>query len=74
MRSALSFPAGPVSIHGPLPALMERLGGRSRMYLLLQSADRGALHRQVDPWLPHLPALESARKVRWSIDMDPQEL
>jgi primosomal protein N' (replication factor Y) len=73
-EAATVFPPGRTALHGPLPALMERVGGRSRMYLLLQGADRGALHRQVDPWLARLRTLDSSRKVRWSIDIDPQEL
>ena len=68
------FPAGPTRLFGPLPALMERVGGRSRMYLLLQAAVRSDLHRQVDAWLPQLRGLKSARKVRWAMDVDPQEL
>jgi primosomal protein N' (replication factor Y) len=68
------FPAGGTRIFGPMPAIMERLGGRSRMYLILQAASRGDLHGQIDPWLPRLRELKSGRKVRWAIDLDPQEL
>jgi primosomal protein N' (replication factor Y) len=53
---------------------MERLGGRSRMYLILQADSRSALHGQIDPWLPKLREMASGRKVRWAIDVDPQEL
>jgi primosomal protein N' (replication factor Y) len=53
---------------------MERVGGRSRMYLVVQGGNRGALHQQVDNWLPALRKLPSGRKARWAIDMDPQEL
>jgi primosomal protein N' (replication factor Y) len=72
--AAALFPPGEARVFGPMPAIMERLGGRSRMYLVLQAASRGTLHGQVDPWLPKLRALKSSRKVRWSIDIDPQEL
>ena len=68
------FPSGRTRIFGPMPAIMERLGGRSRMYLVVQGPERPGLHHQVDRWLPELRRLNSARKVRWSIDMDPQEL
>jgi primosomal protein N' (replication factor Y) len=57
-----------------MPAIMERLGGRSRMYLLLQAGHRAELHGQVDAWLPQLRELKIGRHVRWAIDMDPQEL
>jgi primosomal protein N' (replication factor Y) len=73
-QAAASFPRGPTRVFGPLPAIMERVGGRSRMYLMLQAGRRSELHGQIDPWLHRLRALKSARRVRWSIDMDPQEL
>jgi primosomal protein N' (replication factor Y) len=57
-----------------MPAIMERVSGRSRMYLMLQAASRVDLHGQVDAWLPRLRELKTTRHVRWSIDMDPQEL
>jgi primosomal protein N' (replication factor Y) len=68
------FPPGQTRVYGPMPAIMERVGGRSRMYLVIQGANRNALHRQVDHWLPELRKLPSGRKVRWAIDVDPQEL
>jgi primosomal protein N' (replication factor Y) len=68
------FPHGATRAFGPMPAIMERLGGRSRMYLVLQAASRSDLHGQIDPWLPQLRTLKSARKVRWVVDVDPQEL
>jgi primosomal protein N' (replication factor Y) len=73
-QAAGVFPAGGARLFGPMPAIMERVGGRSRMYLLLQAASRVDLHGQVDAWLPRLRELKTARHVRWSIDMDPQEL
>jgi primosomal protein N' (replication factor Y) len=57
-----------------MPAIMERMGGRSRMYLMLQAGRRAELHGQIDQWLPKLRDLKSSRRVRWSIDVDPQEL
>jgi primosomal protein N' (replication factor Y) len=68
------FPSGKTRIFGPLPAIMERVGGRYRMYLMLQSDERTALHRQIEAWLPLVRDLPQARKVRWSVDVDPQEL
>jgi primosomal protein N' (replication factor Y) len=68
------FPAGDALAHGPMPALMERIGGRSRMYLVVLSAKRSGLHHQIDTWLDSLRALPSGRKVRWAMDIDPTEL
>ena len=73
-QAARHFPPGETRIFGPMPAIMERVGGRSRMYLMMLAQDRGSLHRQLDDWLPRLRELPSARKVRWVIDVDPQEL
>jgi len=61
-------------ILGPVAAPMARKAGRYRAQLLLQSSDRATLHRLL-AWLrPLLEADPAARKVRWSIDVDPIEL
>ncbi|MBT8073106.1 MAG: hypothetical protein HKP21_05295, partial [Xanthomonadales bacterium] len=67
------FPAGETGIYGPFPAMMERRSGRTRWYLLLQSGQRLALHRQLDEWVSLLHKLPSARRVRWAVDVDPQD-
>lgn len=72
--AARRFPDGTASVLGPLPAMMERRGGRIRMYLAVNCRDRSALHRQLDAWLPLIRDLPTARKVRWALDVDPQEL
>ena len=68
-----SFPAGEAVIYGPFPAMMERRSGRTRWYLLVQANKRSSLHRQLDEWVMNLQKLPSARKVRWSVDVDPQD-
>jgi primosomal protein N' (replication factor Y) len=67
------FPAGEAMVYGPFPAMMERRSGRTRWYLLAQADTRPLLHRQLDGWVPHLKKLPAARKVRWSVDVDPQD-
>jgi primosomal protein N' (replication factor Y) len=75
LRDAIEmFPQGEALAHGPIPAIMERMGGRSRMYLMILSPGRTSLHSQIDQWLPGLRSLPSSRKTRWAIDIDPQEL
>lgn len=61
-------------ILGPVDAPMARKAGRYRAQLLLQSSDRSTLHRALRILRPMLEADASARKVRWSIDVDPGEL
>jgi primosomal protein N' (replication factor Y) len=63
-----------VRLLGPAPAAMARRAGRHHAQLLVESADRAALHRFLDEWLPALQALPTARRVRWALDVDPIEL
>lgn len=72
--AAECFPAGRAGLSGPVPALMEKVAGRFRMYLLAQATSRAELHRQLDAWLENLAALPAARKVRWALDVDPQDM
>jgi len=59
---------------GPVDAPMARKAGRYRAQLLLQSSDRSTLHRVLSELRQILENDASARKVRWSIDVDPVEL
>lgn len=72
--AAKCFPKGPATLSGPVPALMEKIAGRYRMYLLAQASGRADLHRQLDDWLEQLASLPGARKVRWALDVDPQDM
>jgi primosomal protein N' (replication factor Y) (superfamily II helicase) len=63
-----------LAVLGPVPAPMERLAGRYRAQLLLQSASRAILQNALAAWVPALDALPSARRVRWSVDVDPLDL
>ena len=59
---------------GPVDAPMARRAGRYRTQLLLQSSDRRSLHEALRELRPALEGDPAARKVRWSIDVDPVEL
>ncbi len=63
-----------VRILGPVSAPMERRAGRYHAQLLLQSPDRQALHQLLQALRPELETDASARRVRWSMDVDPIEL
>jgi primosomal protein N' (replication factor Y) len=65
---------GRLRVLGPVDAPMARRAGRYRVQLLLQSSDRRALHEVLRELRPRLEADPVARKVRWSIDVDPVEL
>jgi primosomal protein N' (replication factor Y) len=67
--------SGPsLEVWGPVPAPMERRAGRYRAHLLVQSADRPALQAGLAHWVEAAIALPEARRVRWSVDVDPAEL
>jgi len=68
-----TLPAG-VELLGPAPAPMERRAGRYRGQLLLRSGQRAGLQRFLAGWRAALEPLRSARRVRWSLDVDPAEL
>ena len=63
-----------VQAWGPVPAPMERRAGRYRAQLLLQATERAPLHRLLRQLAPQLEGMSSARKVRWSLDVDPSEM
>ena len=59
---------------GPMPAPMPFRAGRHRRQLLLEATSRSALHAVARPWQQALASLPAARKVRWSLDVDPIDL
>ncbi len=63
-----------VALLGPAPAPMERRAGRYRVNLLLQAPQRAPLQKLLAATLPELGELKQARRVRWSIDVDPVSL
>lgn len=64
----------PLQLAGPMPAPMPLRAGRHRGQLLIEADTRSALHGALRPWYPALSALPSARRVRWSLDVDPIDL
>ncbi|MBF6057438.1 primosomal protein N' [Thiomicrorhabdus heinhorstiae] len=65
---------GAVVFWGPVAAPMLRRQGRFRYQLLLQAPQRAQLHTLVTELLPHVYRSPLARKVRWSLDVDPAEM
>jgi primosomal protein N' (replication factor Y) (superfamily II helicase) len=63
-----------LQIAGPMPAPMPLRAGRQRGQLLIESTSRRDLHAAVRPWSAQLAQLPGARKVRWSLDVDPIDL
>jgi primosomal protein N' (replication factor Y) len=63
-----------VEVLGPASAPMERRAGHYRAQLLLHATTHSPLQRLFTRWLPVVEELPEARKVRWSLDVDPLEL
>ncbi|ROR97933.1 replication restart DNA helicase PriA [Sinobacterium caligoides] len=74
LRDALQGLAGSeVTWVGPMPALMVRRQGRFRAQIMLRSGSRGLLAQLAGAVVGWLEADAEARKMRWSIDVDPQD-
>ncbi len=63
-----------VNLLGPMPALMEKRQGRIRWQLRLQASARKPLHNLLSRLLPYMDMHPLARRLRWSIDIDPQDM
>ena len=59
---------------GPLPALMEKRSGRYRFVLQITSLSRATLQQLLTVVASDLEKSKKDNKLRWSIDVDPQEL
>ena len=53
---------------------MPRRAGYLRTQLILAANERRRLHAALDALMPRLQAMPEARKLRWSLDVDPAEL
>jgi primosomal protein N' (replication factor Y) len=76
LRAAAALAAQPdgVSLLGPMPAPMPRRAGLQRGQLLLSADERTRLHAFLPGWIAAVRALREARRVRWSLDVDPLDL
>lgn len=63
-----------VQVMDPVPAPMEKRAGRYRAQLLISSRSRPGLHSLLDALISRMQGLDSVRRVRWSIDVDPMEM
>ncbi|MEW6999655.1 primosomal protein N' [Colwelliaceae bacterium BS250] len=61
-------------VSGPIAAAHEKKAGKFRFHLLLQATDRKYLHIAVQQILHNINHHDAQHKVRWSVDIDPQEL
>ena len=66
--------AGAVRLLGPVAAAMARRAERYHAQLLIESADRGPLHRFIADWLPQVETLARTQRVRYALDVDPIDI
>ena len=62
-----------VEVFDPVPATLERKAGFERAQLLARSRSRGSMQPFLRAWRDEL-ASRADRRVRWSVDVDPQEV
>ena len=65
----------PIGVHwiGPFPSPMEKRAGMHRAQLMIYAENRKALHQLLANLCWYLEQNKEARKVRWSIDVDPAD-
>lgn len=61
-------------VMGPNPAPLARRAGRYRWQLIVQAPSRKVLQNMLNIAKPAINLLPLAKKVRWSIDVEPQDL
>lgn len=69
----IGLPDG-VEVMDPVPAPMERRAGRFRAQLMIQARARPPLRRLLAALAEPLGSSRQARRVRWSLDVDPVDL
>jgi primosomal protein N' (replication factor Y) len=74
VQLAVEYNKGHTHILGPVAAPMARRAGLYRYQLLFQSSRRPELHALLDVLMPLIEKLKQAKKVRWSLDVDPVDL
>jgi primosomal protein N' (replication factor Y) len=73
LRQNIEPGAGETAFIGPLPPPIARRAGRFRSQLLLKHTRRGLLHQVLDRAVSWLQQRVKSRKLRWSVDVDPQD-
>ncbi|MCX7096977.1 MAG: primosomal protein N' [Methylococcales bacterium] len=68
------YNSGQTHILGPVSAPMARRAGFYRYQLLFQNVRRKDLHQLLDKLIPEIAKLKQAKKLRWSLDVDPVDL
>jgi primosomal protein N' (replication factor Y) len=73
LQTELSDKTSLIQMLGPIPSPMIKRQGHFRFQLLLQSMDRKSLHEILSYSTDLIDKQPMAKKVRWSLDVDPTE-
>ncbi|CZF80282.1 primosomal protein N' [Grimontia marina] len=76
-RTALDaspIPEDECAVMGPAPAPLHRRAGRFRWQLVFQAPNRKILQQRLTMALPAIRQLPLSKKVRWSLDIEPQDM
>jgi primosomal protein N' (replication factor Y) len=63
-----------ITLYDPVPLRVVRVANVERAQLLIESDHRPALQHFLHVWGARLPALASAARVRWHLEVDPLEI
>jgi len=65
-----------ITVYDPVPMPLVKLAGMHRAQLLIESSQRSRLQASLRAWLPQVRALGQSFKprVRWQIEVDPQQI
>jgi len=72
--SALAALIEAVTLFDPVPLRIVRVADVERAQLLLESTHRPALQAFLTHWLPAVAALAASHKVRYQLEVDPQQI
>ncbi|WP_018692054.1 primosomal protein N' [Algicola sagamiensis] len=73
LKVALS-PIEELQAFGPMPALLEKKAGKFRFQLQMIAKKRSTIQKAAATLLTAIPKLPTHRQVKWSLDIDPQDL
>lgn len=66
-----ALPKSTAMVLGPRPAPIEKLAGKYRAEILIQTNNRAQLAVLLKQWLPSLTRLKNSNKVKWRMIVDP---
>ena len=73
-RGLLDKPGAGLGIFGPVAAPIEKIRGRYRSQLIIQSGNRTLLRKTLAPWCRRLESMPGSKRARWFLDVDPQDM